>query len=239
MSYVILWLLWEKVSLCLCLSLSLSLSLFSHLHRRLICLAISDGVMLTVCCSFPLVVVTLTALERKRERASERAKGREIDLRSAMREGEKKKKYYRNGQSHHLSHVCMCRLTCESISFCANIHTQTNRTNQQPKKMLSQRTRVCNKKKRTRDRNCVILAFLSLSFVRSLSFSLLGEQTLSKYFEYSCKDLSLSLSLSLSIARLRLQFFFDPNHRKIKQTFSISASCTKKKNKKKKSNVYV
>jgi hypothetical protein len=41
-----------------------------------------------------------------------------------MREREKKKKYYRNGQSHHLSHVCMCRLTCESI-LSANIHTHT------------------------------------------------------------------------------------------------------------------
>jgi hypothetical protein len=38
------------------------------------------------------------------------------------RKREKKKKYYRNGQSHHLSHVCMCRLTCESI-LSANIHT--------------------------------------------------------------------------------------------------------------------
>jgi hypothetical protein len=98
----------------LSLSIAFSLSLFSHLHRRLICLAISDGVMLTVCCSFPFVVVISTARARERER--------EIDLRSAIREREKKKKYYRNGQSHHLSHVCMCRLTCESI-LSANVHT--------------------------------------------------------------------------------------------------------------------
>jgi hypothetical protein len=100
-------------SLSLSVSFFIPLSLFSHLHRRLICLAISDGVMLTVCCSFPLVVVISTTRTRAQERG--------IDLRSAMREREKKKKYYRNGQSHHLSHVCMCRLTCESI-LSANIH---------------------------------------------------------------------------------------------------------------------
>ena len=65
-------------------------SRFSHLHRRLIRLAISDRVILTVCCSFPFVVVTSTSKPRARLREKQRE--REIDLQSAMRAREKKKK---------------------------------------------------------------------------------------------------------------------------------------------------
>lgn len=110
---------YEKSFLSLSLFRCLSTSLFSHLHRRLICLAISDGVMLTVCCSFPFAVVISIARARQRERERDR-----FTIGNG-RNREKKKKYYRNGQSHHLSHVCMCRLTCESI-LSANIHTHTS-----------------------------------------------------------------------------------------------------------------
>lgn len=112
---------YEKRFLCV----SLSLSLFSHLHRRLICLAISDRVTLTVCCSFPFVCRHFSReneSERKREREKEK---RSIYDRQWENERKKEKKYYRNGQSHHLSHVCMCRLTCESI-LSVNIHTSTS-----------------------------------------------------------------------------------------------------------------
>lgn len=44
--------------------------------------------------------------------------------------------------------------------FFLRAYTHINRTNQQSKKMLSQRARVCNKKN---DRDCVILALFSLS----------------------------------------------------------------------------
>lgn len=96
-----------------------------------------------------LLLISVRCRHFNSARAPERERERERDRFTIGngRNREKKKKYYRNGQSHHLSHVCMCRLTCESI-LSANIHTHINRTNQQPKKMLSKRARVCNKKKR-------------------------------------------------------------------------------------------
>ncbi len=69
-----------------------------------------------------LISVRCRHFNSARAHKREREREKEIDLRSAMREREKKKKYYRNGQSHHLSHVCVCRLTCESI-LSTNIHT--------------------------------------------------------------------------------------------------------------------
>ena len=79
---------YEKRFLCV----SLSLSLFSHLHRRLICLAISDRVTLTVCCSFPFVCRHFS-----RENESERKREREKKKRDRFTIGngrtrEKKKK---------------------------------------------------------------------------------------------------------------------------------------------------
>lgn len=178
-SDVILWLLWEKFSPSLSFSLSLS---FSHLHRRLIRSAISAGVTLTVCCSFPSRCRSL----------QQRARPREGSIYNRQWEKErKKKKYYRNGQSHHLSHVCTCRLTCESI-LSTNIHEQT-RTNHRARKMLSNRAHidVCNKKekrrrstrergrewerKQTMGRHCVILVLFPLALV--------DERALSQYFE--------------------------------------------------------
>ena len=106
----------RKVFLSVSPSRSLCLSPFSHLHRRLICLSISDGVLLTVCCSFPFVVVIFN-----RTRACKRERERKGSIYDRQRKKEKKKKYYRNGQSHHLSNVCVCRLTCESI-LSTNIH---------------------------------------------------------------------------------------------------------------------
>jgi hypothetical protein len=76
--------------------------------------------------------------------------------------------------------------------FFLRTYTHINRTNQQPKKMLSKQARECAIKKY--DSNCVILAFF-FSFSLSL---IVDEQTLSKYFEYSCK---------------RSSRFFNHNHR--------------------------
>ena len=108
-----------------------------------------------------------------------------------MREGEKKKKYYRNGQSHHLSHVCMCRLTCESIPFCERTHRQIEPINSRRKCYRNERE--CAIKKNAIETVSFLRFSLSLSLSRS---PLLDEQTLSKYFEYSCKDFSLSFARS-------------------------------------------
>jgi hypothetical protein len=158
-----------SLSLCLVLRACVCVSLFSHLHRRLIRLAISDGVRLTVCCSFPFVVVISIGRARAQER--------EIDLRSAMREREKKKKYYRNGQSHHLSHVCVCVDWHVKVFFLRTYtHTSTEPINSRRKCYRSERECAIKKPIET------------VSFRRFLFLSLLeDEQPLSKYFEYSCK----------------------------------------------------
>jgi len=119
--------------------LSHSRSLFSHLHRRLICLAISDGVMLTVCCSFPFVVVISTT------RASERKREGSIYDRQWEKERKRKNIIVTANPIISLMYVCV---DWHVKVFFLRTYTHANRTNQQPKKMLSKRARVCNKKKR-------------------------------------------------------------------------------------------
>lgn len=155
-SYVILWLLWEKFSLSLYRFLSFSFFSPSQTTDLLGYFWWGNADCLL------LISVRCRHFNSARARARER----EIDLRSAIREREKKKKYYRNGQSHHLSHVCMCRLTCESI-LSANVHTHKQNQSTAEENVIASE-RECAIKKRPIE--TVILAFFFF-----LSFFLLFE----------------------------------------------------------------
>lgn len=97
-------------------------------------------------------------------RASERARKRERERKRSIYDRQWEKERKRKNiivTANPISSLMYVCVDWHVKVFFLRTYTYINRTNQRPKKILSKRARVCDKKN---DRNCVILHFSSFSF---------------------------------------------------------------------------